>query len=147
MFSCLNKECCSSSQYNLHDRMLRLDANATLNKSSISIHSSVTLFNHNLHNFTQTNIQQVFQYIAIPIKITANHTFLYPQPPSLSKFITMPSFYGRRLWTCRHIVIKNQCHLEPGFVKFQNFILADYKIEYSKMLIDWTSDSSARFEK
>ena len=31
----LNQGCCSSGQYNLPDRMLRLDANATLNQSYV----------------------------------------------------------------------------------------------------------------
>ena len=31
----LNQRCCTSSQYNLHDRMLRVDANTTLNQRYI----------------------------------------------------------------------------------------------------------------
>ena len=35
MFSCFNQGCCGSGQYNLPDRMLRLDANTTLNQSYV----------------------------------------------------------------------------------------------------------------
>ena len=35
MFIVLNQECCGSSQYNLPDEMLRLDANLTLNQSYV----------------------------------------------------------------------------------------------------------------
>ena len=31
----LNRRCCSSSQYNLPDRILQLDANTTLNESDV----------------------------------------------------------------------------------------------------------------
>ena len=34
-FAVLNQECCGSGQYNLPDRMLRLDANTTLNQSYV----------------------------------------------------------------------------------------------------------------
>ena len=63
----LNQGCCGSSQYNLTDMMLRLDANTTLNKSYLLF---ITLIN----NTYQRGDQHLSIYLSIYLSIGSIHS-------------------------------------------------------------------------
>ena len=61
----LNQGCCGSGQYNLPDRMLRLDANTTLNQSYVLL---ITLINITYQSWDQY-LPSIHSWDSIPWQV------------------------------------------------------------------------------
>ena len=69
----LNQGCCSSGQYNLLDRMLRLDANTTLNRSYVLF---ITLVNITYQSEDQY-LPSIHSWDSSPWQVLYMHCFVF----------------------------------------------------------------------